>query len=286
MFIVGAAKCGTTSLVDALADHPEIFVPKVKEPMLFIPEIGVRNLDSYLSLYNGVRQSQVAVDASTGYLYHENAAQSIYRFNPTSKILIVLRNPVNAMYSLWQYMNTMGNEKESFVEAVLDTTRRHGEDFRKECVGWYANYLYAERYRYASQVKRYLAVFPPENVHIVLFEELILNPERELNEILAYLGLSAGKLKLPRSNESGRPRSRYLKSILDKKGRFLGKLVPRRYKAALRVALSKINTSAVKRHATGSELRIAAAEVDFDAELLELEKTLGRSLDLWRAQST
>jgi hypothetical protein len=281
LFIVGAAKCGTTSIVEALGIHPQIFVPKIKEPMFFIPDIGIRTLDSYLNLYNSTNEEGIMVDASTGYLYSENSAEELFQFNPKAKILIVLRNPVHAMYSLWQYMRTMGNEKLSFTDAVLDETKRKEDSFKRTCVGWYANYLYADRYKYTQQVERYLALFPTESTYVVLFEELVANPEIELNGILKFLGLPPAILKLPKSNASGIPRSRLIKRLLDRKGLTLGKLVPRQYRAALRVVLSKMNTSKSKTYATTSELKLAAEKVNLAYEVRELKNILGRSIDVW-----
>jgi len=280
-FIVGAAKCGTTSIVDGLNSHSEVYFPERKEPMFFIPDIGVTDLETYMGLYRGIH-TNILGDASTGYLYDKNTAELIYEFNDNAKILIVLRHPVRGMYSMWQYMTTFGNENLSFVHAIKDMENRKGEEFKRKCVGWYANYLYAERYKYNEQVKRYLMRFPANNVRVIIFEELIANPEQELDETLRFIGRQRVPISLPNSNESGDPRSFLLKQLMDKRGSLLGKLIPTRYRTSMRIALSKFNTSKSKRYITDNEFKFAAKELDLNAEISQLEKCLGRTIDIWK----
>ncbi len=106
-FIVGAPKCGTTSLYHYLAQHPDIFTPTIKESYYFCPDITakihnkpkVNSLEEYLSLFED-SHGKICGEASVLYLVSEVAAQKIKDFNPNAKIIIMLREPVSLMYSL------------------------------------------------------------------------------------------------------------------------------------------------------------------------------------------
>ena len=109
-FIVGGVKCGTTSLAAALNKHPKIFIPSEKEPHFFATDVGFKRSEEYLRLYRDASNAIALGDASTGYLYDANAGRRIREFDPNSKVIIMLRNPADAAFSLWQYMQVNGNE--------------------------------------------------------------------------------------------------------------------------------------------------------------------------------
>jgi hypothetical protein len=97
-FLVGAPKCGTTSLHDHLAQHPALFLPAVKEPTFFgadvplLPAVG--SLDAYVALFDA-GAGRLCGEASTNYLASTSAAREIHDFNPGARIIVALRNPVD-----------------------------------------------------------------------------------------------------------------------------------------------------------------------------------------------
>src|SRR6476620_1237476 len=114
LFILGAPKCGTTSMAYYLSQHPEIFVSPYKEPHYF-------NLDSeyrftfsekqYLENFkNATSFHKYLVDASVWYLYSKVAVDEILKYNPESKFIVMLRNPVDMFYSLHQQLLFSGIE--------------------------------------------------------------------------------------------------------------------------------------------------------------------------------
>ena len=114
-FIAGAPKCGTTAMHTYLQTHPEVFVSKVKEPSFFATDLHnsnplVCNIEEYLSLFAEVRDEKRVGEASTGYFYSQNAAKELKEFNPSASIIIMLRNPVDMMYSLHGQLLYQGNE--------------------------------------------------------------------------------------------------------------------------------------------------------------------------------
>src|SRR5262245_23105956 len=109
-FIAGAPRCGTTSLWAYLRQHPDIFMC-AKEPHAFGRDLDsngtgrfeeFRELDRYLRLFEKAGAAKRVGDASPFYLYSRSAPAEIKSFDPEAKIIIVLRNPVDMVYSVYQ----------------------------------------------------------------------------------------------------------------------------------------------------------------------------------------
>src|SRR5580704_4939990 len=105
-FLVGAPKCGTTAMADYLAGHPDVFMAK-KEMHVFGADLHFashfyrRNLGAYLQEFSRRTTQGVAGEASVWYLLSGQAAAEIKAFNPEARIVIMLREPVEVLYSLY-----------------------------------------------------------------------------------------------------------------------------------------------------------------------------------------
>ncbi len=108
-FIVGAPKCGTSSMMRYLRQHPDIFMPN-KELHFFGSDIYTKRLmkKDYLNCFSKARHEKMAGEKSAMYLYSEKTAAEIKRFCPHAKIIIQIRNPVDMLYSL--YNNLLRND--------------------------------------------------------------------------------------------------------------------------------------------------------------------------------
>lgn len=95
LFIIGVRKGGTTALYDMLGQHPDIAMSKIKEPGFFNDP---KNLDGYLKLFPRKRVKYYG-EASTSYSRNPETARRIKQFNPESKIILVLREPISQMMS-------------------------------------------------------------------------------------------------------------------------------------------------------------------------------------------
>lgn len=202
IFIIGAAKSATTSIVGHLKFHPEVYIPEKKEPGYYgtffykMPREGkgderadsrvIKTWDDYLGLYSTDREYQVRLDASTDNLYHPETAEMIKRDCQDAKIIICLRHPVERAYSAYNYMVLRGRETLSFEQAIEQDKHRQ-------------NYEYIWRYLnggfYYKAVKHYIDVFGKDNVKIVLFEEFAKNVQNEMNEIFKFVGLEPMSIK-------------------------------------------------------------------------------------------
>jgi hypothetical protein len=197
-FIVGAPKCGTTSLYTYLESHPGIFMSPVKEPYHFCPDLHIglptiADRERYLDLFRGATAGERAGEASVWYLYSSRAARLIREFNPAARIIIMLRSPADMAYSLYNHYRYSGVEPlASFEEALAaEAERREGRrlparrDVRETL-------YYREVARYAPQVKRYLDEFGRDRVHVILFDNLRDRTEAVYRDTLAFLGVESG----------------------------------------------------------------------------------------------
>lgn len=234
-FLVGAARSGTTSMWHALARTPGVFMPKElvhKEPGYFSELTGMSDRERYLELFAGADPAREVVgEASTAYLTDPAAAPRIAREVPDARIVILLRNPVDRAYSLYNWMAQEGYEPApDFRRALaLEEERAADPGFRRDNPQYYHNYLYVRSGRYAEQVERYLSRFGWARVRVLLFEDFVADPERAYREVLDLLGVTppAGhRPDLRRRNPSRRPRSPALQVLLRRVTRTIRKLLP------------------------------------------------------------
>lgn len=195
--IVGAAKCGTTSLYRYLSEHPQVFMPQWKELSLFIddpfgPLHRVRTAYRYYKLFSKADRFKARGEASTAYLYNAAAPKRIAHALGPIRIIIVLRDPVQMAYSLYHHEFRKEGETLGSVERALaaEPDRFGNPAFARRCFGWHANYYYFHRGLYAAQVKRYLEAFGEKRTRIVLFEDLKESPLRTVWEIYRFLNVS------------------------------------------------------------------------------------------------
>jgi len=275
LFLVGAAKAGTTSVYDELARHPAIYMSPMKEPhyfsrirpsserAAFFPHIT--DEDEYKALFDGVTEERLVGEASTSYLWDANAAERIQSVAPDASILIMLRNPVERAYS--QYWNDVreGIEARSFTNALAEE-RGSGPGV------WGVTSLYLDCGRYANQVQRYLERFG-ERVCVSFFEDFVADQAATVTDIRAFLGVEAGVGAggTSRMNPTALPRN-----VLS--GRMLGSgrlrtlaraTMPRALRARARGALLKeVSPPPMDPEARAMLVEVFRPEVDRVGELL------------------
>jgi hypothetical protein len=191
-FIVGAARAGTTSLYSYLAQHPQIFVSSLKEPHFFSgvePRPEERHLikcvtrePEYLALFYGGDAFLARGEASTSYLWSEKAPVLIKQHIPEARIIVLLRDPVERAYSHYLLDIREGRLRRPFFQALM-------EDFESSSKGWFTSNLYVELGFYYQQVERYYRVFQPNNILILMFQDLINDPSQVLFQVTSFLGV-------------------------------------------------------------------------------------------------
>ena len=197
-FIVGAPKCGTTSMYKYLSQHPEINFSSIKEPNYFSKDFPrlrrVTNQDDYLSLFKNCDKKNIIAEASVNYLASECAIDELIRLSPDAKILVMLRNPIEMAYSLHSQLLFTGDENiDCFIDAWLKQEMRYkGKAIPKKCRE--EKYLqYTEMCSLGKQVKSLLKKIDRKKVCFVLQEDLKNNAEHEVSRVIKFLGIKEYK---------------------------------------------------------------------------------------------
>jgi len=255
LFIIGAARAGTTSLYNYLSQSPEIFMSYVKEPhyfsSLFIdyeellrkPQKGKHyhtlffpDDESYLSLFDEAVHFKRIGEASPSYLYDEGAPRLIKKNVPDAKLIALLRDPVERAYS--HFLQDVSNGKQSldFYEALT-------EDYARQEKGWGLSHLYVELGFYYQQLKRYWDIFDPGQLLILPFDSLKNDLRNTLRKVAMFLGVDdhfSGSLD-PRKayNEFRAPRSPLAARLFKDRSKFrkISDLLPKKLRFLLRDTL-------------------------------------------------
>jgi hypothetical protein len=205
VFILGAGKCGTTSLFRALQKHPQLFMPEEKEPSFFCDSFQViSNPVAYFNLFP--RQYGVVGygEASHAYFSSPTTAPVLRAAFPRARFLLILRNPANRAFSLYRYMRTMGLEPIADFEAALAAEDQRFADpaFRANPPHYFWNFMYARSSRYDEQLARFLALFPSEQFLVLTLGELIAQPGDWLERMFDFLGVDPSvRIDLTLENE-------------------------------------------------------------------------------------
>ena len=231
LFIVGAAKSGTTSLHIYLKQHPDIFMSAEKEPWHFCKDFIEGSLclykrrihrfryadqDIYLKLFSGAKNCKIVGESSAAYFDSRVAAREIHDFNPASKIIIMLREPVSFLRSFHSqaYLRTY-EDVEDFEEALeLEESRRYGKNIPPHAE-YPEQLFYSEKVKYAKHVKRYMKYFNDKQLCLIIFEEFFKDIENQYKSILGFLKVDqefTPKFKIHNPNET--PRNVWLNRII------------------------------------------------------------------------
>jgi sulfotransferase family protein len=277
LFIVGAPKSGTTALASYLNQHPAVFVAD---------KISYR---AYLEWFRRHGDCRYRADRSVFYLYSSAAAAEIHDFDPSARIIILLRNPVDQMHSQHGEMLFQGDEDiRDFGQAVAaETDRRDGRRIPAGCRKHFA-LLYRDIARYCAQVERYLSIFGLGGVCVVLYDDLVADSVGTYRRVLDFLEVDPTHVptfdvvnanKVIRSARA-RELLRHTPSTLRRVGRMV---VPNQYaRAALRRRLHGLNTERRPRPPVAPALRLALQR-EFEPDIHRLEQLLGRDLTAWLA---
>ncbi|GAB4377362.1 MAG: sulfotransferase [Salibacteraceae bacterium] len=192
LFLVGAPRCGTTTIVKFLEDFKEVFVPSVKEPMYLADELlrsqKIKRLvkvvddgDEYIRMYASADPRQAyRVDASTSYLWTPGTAERIKKLSPDAKIIVVVREPVERAFSHYAHYVSRYGEKRSFSQFVSDGIKPNADSHDKHHV---------ESGFYARNLARYHKVFSPDQILLLNYNDLKSDPKAFYQKITRFLGL-------------------------------------------------------------------------------------------------
>jgi hypothetical protein len=186
--LAGAQKSGTTALHYFLSKHPKITMGDQQEihffdnDDLFVSEPDYQQLHKHYPL---LASSTLAGDCTPSYIYHEPAAERIWKYNPKIKLLIVLRNPVDRAFAHWNMQRFRGREPLDFFDAVREEKTRIAGAPPAQA----RRFAYVDRGFYGHQLARLFNFFPRDQVKAVKFEEFRDKQRETLTSIFSLLGL-------------------------------------------------------------------------------------------------
>lgn len=179
---IGAPKCGTTWLAKCLAEHPDVFMASAKETMFFassyIPE---KIKDEYEAHFSTVTNEKAVGEFSVDYFTDVHAPQRIKNHLSNPKLVVVLRNPIEQVYSFYWHLRRQNfaqwdaNARWSFEEALEKIPE-----------------LLLETSYYAKHLRYWFQYFPLEQFHIVLYDDICDSPRLVLKELFDFLEVDSG----------------------------------------------------------------------------------------------
>lgn len=228
--ILGAAKCGTTSLYIYLNTHPEICMSDPKEPLFFEAEYHKGFEYYYNKYFLHCRGERIIGEARHRNLYLPYVAERIGRSVPNAKLIVIVRNPVDRAYSHWWHWYSRGREPLSFRDAIYEDIRRieSGITFEGEegAQLWERNFdfeikrnefrTYVDSGYYSQQIRRYLKHFPEDHLKVIFMEDLVRNPQAIMLELYSFLGVKAADREMdfkPHNVALGRTALRLMKHV-------------------------------------------------------------------------
>jgi len=307
-FLVGAGNSGTTSFYDYLDQHPDVFMCPIKEPSYFASEFRPENFvprfrrvmrrelkatrkyirgpmtkkrfggpvvdpDDYRLLFRNAGTQTAIGEASVSYLWSKTAARNIAASIPNARILMIMRNPVDRAFSQYLHAVSSGWLRTSFHHQLQISLRSQDKTFDV------LNPL-LEYGLYYEQVRRYLTLFPSENVKVFLYDEYRTNPRSVLAQTFQFLGVdpTVSPDLTKRSLEPRVPRSLFAGWLLKRSGLWepLAAALPQSLKPAVKRAVLRPRAALTMDPGDQQTLREYYRE-----DIGKLADLLGRDLSGW-----
>ncbi|MEN4042071.1 MAG: sulfotransferase domain-containing protein [Anaerolineaceae bacterium] len=294
-FIIGAAKSGTSTLADVLKQHPQVYLPYAKEPNFFASELMfVKGLDWYRdTFYARAKGRAVRIDASPSYLYLSiKTAERLKAYDRQQiiKIIAILRDPAQRAYSMYWQMVRMNREHRPFAEALAVEEELLRENI--DSINSFASHQYGY-FRggcYSTLLKPYLDLFPRDQIHLLLHDDLLDAYESTLLQVYHFLNLEPVMPKeFIRSNPAALPRSRRLHAFLYRPSGLLHKILkpfthhlPYEWRYRLKRIVIRANLKAIKYPPMPVEVELQLRR-RYAGEIHQLEQIMGRDLSHWLA---
>ncbi len=300
LFIIGAPKCGTTSLAHWLAEHPQIYfyIGNEKDGKVE-PHYWASDLKSplklkeeeYFNLFNSMNNSiKYAGEASVWYLFSKTAIKNIESNIESPRYIVGIRNPVDMAFSLWLQLIKDGGELciHDFLEAFKFSDLR----IKGESIYWNSEMYdpkigaYLHVCSLGTQLENLFKIVPPERVLVLVLDDLKENPRKEWLRIMKFLELNDdGRTEFPVYNERKVLKNQYVYKIYTN----ALKLSYKTFNIRKRLRLTNLGLLKFLKSFSFKKKKI---ELDcntkkilsefFEPEIIKLENMLKRKFDNWR----
>jgi hypothetical protein len=289
-FVIGAAKCGTTTLYGLLRQHPDIYLPSQKETHFFfwngktpnytdpgatrLREVAITDREVYERLYHG--KAGLKGEICPSYFMGDQTAEEIAKIRPDAKIIAILRDPVERTFSAYRHMKSRGSEPEDFDGALASEADHIAQN-------WQPVSHYTRGSLYYPRLKLYYDRFSPEQIMVVEFERLKEDPKAVSAEVLAFLGLPPlpEEAGMAQTNKTVVVRNGLLRKLLVERPpwvRRLRKILPQGSRARIKEALLSRVTSEEEKMSEESRARLKALFAE-DAQMTR--ELTGQRFENW-----
>jgi hypothetical protein len=257
--IIGAIRSGTTSVARYLGAHPEIYMARQKEVRYFNSGFD-KGVEWYASNFEGALPPQICGEATPAYMSNAEAMRRMSELIPDARLIALVREPAKRAWSHYWMRRERDSEQRGFVQAIeqeMDVIARDGPDG--------AGLHYLNNGMYAHHLKRVLDLYPPDNLLVVVFEQMLAEPEAQYQATCRFLGVDDEVIP----ENLGRPINSFV-SFRSLRLRDISKRAPRQ----VRRTIGRLNT---RRNASYPKMDDAARELVtefFHAPNAELERLL------------
>jgi hypothetical protein len=294
--IVGAAKAGTTALYHQLTQHSEVFMSEQKEMNFFalkdqtldfkgpgdmdgIHRTSITNQSIYISFFSNLKNKKAIGEVSPLYLYSPIAPELINSLIPNSKIIIILRNPVDRAFSAFSHLRRDHREKIDNFEKAFDQN-----DTRKE-LNWAEIWHYKSMGLYFDQVQRYLQYFPKNQMLFIIYDDFVNTPQKVLEKLCTFLSINSNFKFDTESkyNKSGTPRFQSFHQMLIRPHLFkkiLKNFLPKFIRTHIRESLLNLN---LKKNKSLTSAQFDSIYPAFKDDIEKLERLLNLDLSQWKS---
>lgn len=287
-FIIGAPKCGTTTLYHWLKQHPDIFMPDGKEPHYFAQNLSdrycrIRDESDYLALFNDADDNQLCGEASVLYSFYPKSIKSILEFNPKAKFIFMIRNPVSMIPSYHrQLINNLEEDIEDFETAWHAQNNREMPKMSTD-----PDLLhYAEKGALGQHLKNIKELIPASQLFVLVLDDLNYSPQQTYKKTLAFLGLKNNYTpSFDRKNEAATMKSRHLQNFILNAPPWAKKIsrIFKKFGLPLGTILKKINRSQGKAKPLSPRIQNELKDY-FEKDIQLIEEILQRDLSHWRKE--
>jgi hypothetical protein len=275
--IIGAGKCGTTSIHSYLKQHPQIYLCPQKETYFFVPEPirsklipwgAITQLDNYSDLFKTAPKNTILGEISTTYYQYPESAKLIDQTIHQAKIIAILREPGSRAFSDYQMHYRKGNERLDFSQLLTPDNRFIKPGF------------------YYSELLPFFETFNRQNIKIFLFEDLTNNPQKMMAELFTFIGVDANFIPdISKKNRvGGMPKNQKLNLLLTKKNplrtsvaSILKLFMPLEFRQKMRSRLVEKNIQKAK---LTPESKKILTEI-YREDILKLQNLIDRDLSHW-----
>jgi hypothetical protein len=296
--IIGAGKSGTTALYEYLHEHPEVYMSAVKETNFFALEgetlieakddpeqmnhypWSITTREAYEALFDGVRDEKAVGEVSPMYLYHPDAPAKIKSTLPNAKLIVILRNPVDRLYSRYMHLARERREPSETFEECLN----------RDSIWWRRNDLIQEGFYY-THLKRYFDLFDKGQIKVYLYDELRHDPLALIQDMYGFIGVNdtyepdfgveynvSGKIKNPMVDRFIGQNSIIKSAIASVSPRVMDKV---KNQVWLKKHINNLRKQNITKPPLKHDTRVALIQEVYGTEVANLQKLIDRDLSKW-----